>query len=121
MQVATTVENIRALPAKFLALPAQAVSARLVGLEGFAESNAAAAEVQREVERKALVAQVQSREANNIALVLHDTSKEEASAHLGRVVFNRQNFKSRLPVEELTVDTSETLTVFTAVLLDLQF
>ena len=80
MQVATTVENIRALPAKFLALPAQAVSARLVGLEGFAESNAAAAEVQREVERKALVAQVQSREANNIALVLHDTSKEEASA-----------------------------------------
>ena len=98
-KVATTVENIRELPGKFLTLPAQAVSVRLVGLEGFADNSNALQEVQRDIETKALVAQVvqriplpsfmdtiregdlkfkvHSRDTNNIALVLHDTSKEE--------------------------------------------
>ena len=57
-KVATTVENIRELPGKFLALPAQAVSVRLVGLEAFADTSSALHEVQREIETKALVAQV---------------------------------------------------------------
>ena len=57
-KVATTVENIRDLPGKFLTLPAQAVSVRLVGLEGFADNSNALQEVQRDIETKALVAQV---------------------------------------------------------------
>ena len=57
-KIATTVENIRELPGKFLTLPAQAVSVRLVGLEAFADNSQALNDVQREIETKALVAQV---------------------------------------------------------------
>ncbi len=98
-KVATTIDNLKELHPKFLKLPAQAVPVRLVGLEHLADSNEALKEVQKEIETKALVAQVQSRAPGNIALVLHDTSKEE-DVNLNERLLNKLDPASSPPAVE---------------------
>ena len=77
---AMTVDKLKELDAKFLKVPAQAVSVSLFGLEAFGDSPSALSQIQTELEGKTFVAQVRKRpeaKDKSLALVIMDTSTDE--------------------------------------------